>query len=63
MAELSRPPLGRSFFRLPRKREVEVVLVETPDGRIVARTPDELELLEKSKEAPIAPSPAEELLG
>jgi len=34
-------------FRLPDAEEVEVVIVRLDDGRIVARTKDELELLER----------------
>jgi len=37
-------------FRFPEKREVEVVLVELPDKRIVARTREELERVEKKEE-------------
>lgn len=63
MAELSKPPLGQYFFRLPQKREIEVVFVELDDGRVVPRSREELELLEKTKSAPIAPAPAEEIVG
>jgi len=42
-----------SSFRLPEGREVEVALVRLEDGRIVARTREELEILERA-----APSPA-----
>lgn len=40
-------------FRLPAAEEVEVVIVRLDDGRIVARTKEELELLER-------PEPSEE---
>jgi len=59
MPELSKPPLGQSFFRLPDRREIEVVIVETEDGRILARTRDELELIEKSRQAPRPPAAGE----
>jgi hypothetical protein len=34
---------GLLAFRIPEKRDVEVYIVELPDGRIVARTKEELE--------------------
>jgi len=51
--------LTTSLFRLPDGKEVEVALVRLEDGRIVARTKDELEVLERAKEKP-ATSPAGE---
>lgn len=39
--------LDESSFRLPDGEDVEVVIVRLEDGRIVARTKDELELLER----------------
>lgn len=36
--------IEESSFQLPDGEEVEVVLVRLDDGRIVARTPNELEL-------------------
>ena len=36
-------------FRLPQGKEVEVVLVELDDGRIVARTRDEVEQMERDE--------------
>ena len=50
-------PLESSSFRLPSGEDVEVVLVRLDDGRIVARTPEELELLERDESTP-APSTA-----
>lgn len=46
-------------FRLPNAEEIEVVLVRLDDGRIVARTKDELELLARTE--PAAEGAAEEL--
>jgi len=40
----------RLRFKVPEVEEVEVVFVRLPDGRIVARTPDELEEERKEKE-------------
>lgn len=40
----------RLRFKLPEVEEVEVVFVRLEDGRIVARTPDELEAEKKEKE-------------
>jgi hypothetical protein len=34
---------GLLSFKLPEKRDVEVYLIELPDGRVVARTKEELE--------------------
>jgi hypothetical protein len=34
---------GLLSFKLPEKRDVEIYLIELPDGRIVARTKEELE--------------------
>lgn len=39
--------LSESSFRLPEGEDVEVVFLRLDDGRIVARTKDELELLER----------------
>ncbi len=33
-------------FQLPHPKEVEVVLIRLPDGRIVARTAEEVEAME-----------------
>ena len=44
-------PLEKSSFRLPSGEDIEVVLVRLDDGRIVARTPEELELLERDDQA------------
>jgi len=38
-------PFGPFRIPLPQDREVEVVLVRLADGRLVARTTEELELL------------------
>ncbi len=46
-------PLDESSFRLPSGEDVEVAFVRLEDGRIVARTKDELELLERA--APASP--------
>ncbi len=35
-------PLKTSSFQLPKNESVKVVMVRLADGRIVARTPDEL---------------------
>jgi len=35
-------PVSRFSFRLPEARQVETYLVELPDGRLVARTREEL---------------------
>ena len=35
--------IGTSLFPLPNGKEVEVIFVELPDGRIVPRTREELE--------------------
>jgi len=46
-------PLGT--FRLPQRREEEVVLLRLPDGRVVARTRRELEeagVLSRSSQTP-----------
>ena len=40
---------GLLSFKLPEKRDVEVYLIELPDGRVVARTKEELEKKEKGK--------------
>ena len=40
----------RLRFKVPEVQEVEVYFVRLPDGRIVARTPDELEEERKEKE-------------
>ncbi len=40
----------RLRFKLPEVEEVEVVFVRLEDGRIVARTPDELEAEKKEEE-------------
>lgn len=48
--------LEESSFRLPDGKDVEVVIVRLEDGRIIARTKDELELLERS---PATPEPPE----
>ena len=48
-------PLDESSFRLPSGEEVEVAFVRLEDGRIVARTKEELELLERK--APATPAP------
>lgn len=45
--------LDESSFQLPEGRDVEVVILRLDDGRIVARTKEELELLER----PEAPEP------
>jgi hypothetical protein len=37
------PWRGLLSFRIPEKRDVEVYLIELPDGRVVARTKEELE--------------------
>jgi len=37
-------------FRLPEVEDVEIYLVRTPDGRVVARTADELEELAQEAE-------------
>ena len=50
-------PLESSSFRLPSGEDIEVVFVRLDDGRIVARTPEELELLERDESTP-APSTA-----
>lgn len=47
--------LDASRFPLPEGRDVEVAIVRLEDGRVVARTPDELELLERPDE--LDPSP------
>ena len=39
--------LEESSFRLPEGKDVEVVIVRLDDGRIIARTKEELELLER----------------
>lgn len=39
--------LDGSSFQLPEGRDVEVVILRLDDGRIVARTKEELELLER----------------
>lgn len=39
-------------FQLPEGRQIDVHLVKLPDGRLVARTRDELE------RAPVTPSPS-----
>lgn len=49
--------LEESSFRLPDGKDVEVVIVRLEDGRIIARTKDELELLER---APATPEPPKE---
>lgn len=46
-----RKPLSVS---LPNKRDVQVAVVELPDGRIIARTVDELETLELEDQTRIA---------
>lgn len=43
-------------FRLPDGEDVEVAIVRLDDGRIVARTKEELELLERPEPAPEAPA-------
>lgn len=35
----------RFSFNLPDAKRVEVVVLELPDGRLVVRTPEEVELL------------------
>ena len=40
----------RLRFKVPEVEEVEVVFVRLADGRIVARTPDELEAEKAEKE-------------
>ncbi len=50
-------PLDESSFRLPSGEDVEVAFVRLDDGRIVARTKEELELLERQEPAP-APTEA-----
>ena len=63
MPESLKPPLAESIFRLPDNREVEVVFLELPDGRIIARAKDELELVEKSENAPSLPPTGESKRG
>ncbi len=52
-------PLDESSFRLPSGEEVEVAFVRLEDGRIVARTKEELELLERASPASPAPEAPE----
>ena len=40
----------RLRFKVPEVQEVEIYFIRLPDGRIVARTPDELEEERKEKE-------------
>lgn len=49
--------LEESSFRLPSGEDVEVVILRGEDGRIIARTKDELELLERP---PATPAPPDE---
>ena len=51
--------LEESSFRLPDGKDVEVAIVRLEDGRIIARTKEELELLERpeASEEPPAEKP------
>jgi len=55
---LSESRLDTSLFRLPEGRDLEVVLVRLDDGRIVARTAEELPPPERKETPPAAPGPA-----
>jgi len=48
------PAFKRLIASLPSKRNVGVVLVELADGRVVARTEDELEQLPLDEQTQIA---------
>lgn len=43
----SQSPFGPFKILLPDDREVEVVMIRLESGKLVARTPEELELLER----------------
>ena len=49
-------PLDESSFRLPSGEEVEISIIRLEDGRIVARTKEELELLERDDPTSTAPA-------
>ena len=55
---MSESRLDTSLFRLPEGRDLEVVLVRLDDGRIVARTAEELPPPERKETPPAAPGPA-----
>lgn len=59
--ELPERQLGRSLFRLPARKDLEVVIVELDDGRIVPRAADEVELESRPEPdlGPEVPSPEE----
>lgn len=59
MVESSKPRLGESLLKLPDRKEVEVVFVELEDGRVVPRSPEELEPVDELEERPTPPPAGE----
>lgn len=55
---MSTSPLDTFKFRLPEGKDLEVVLVRLADGRLVARTADELPAPERT-ETPATSPPSE----
>lgn len=55
---MSESRLDTSSFRLPEGKDLEVVLVRLDDGRIVARTADELPEPERKETPATSPAPA-----